>query len=316
MPRPSRPQSRACRPYADKVAIRPDALVADLASEQWGVLSLDELRACGLSRDMVSDRVRAGHLHPLHRGVYAVGHANPPLNGRFLAAVKACGPTAVLSHFSAAALYGFLPWDDRSPEITSPRSHKHPGIRAHRTLLDPRDVTRHETIPTTTPARTLHDLSSKLPFQPLRRATRQAHALRLVSTRQLTDVLARARRPTKLARIVATGLVPTRSELEDAVLDLIAAGGLQPPDVNVPLRLDGRLVIPDFRWPAERLVIEADGAAWHDHRLAREDDVERQALLEAHGERVVRVTWDQAIRQRSQTLARLKRAGAPRLQPS
>ena len=292
---------------------RPDARVARLASEQWGVVSLDELRACGLSRMAVSNRVKAGHLHPLHRGVYAVGHANPPLNGRFLAAVKACGPTAVLSHFSAAALYGFLTWDDRYPEITSPKARHHPGIRTHRAALDPRDSTRHDTIPATTPARTLLDLSSRLRFEALRRATRQAQALRLVSMRQLTDVLARSRGAANLAKVVADGPAPTRSELEDAVLDLITKGGLQPPDVNVPLQIANRRVIPDFRWPAQRLVIEADGAAWHDHRLAREDDVERQALLEAHGERVVRVSWNQAIRYRAQTLARLMQAGAPRL---
>jgi hypothetical protein len=245
--------------------------------------------------------------------VYAVGHANPPLNGLFLAAVKACGTTAVLSHFSAAALYGFLTWDDRHPEITAPKAHSHRGIRAHRTTLDPRDITRHQTIRTTTPARTLLDLSSKLQFNELRRATRQAQSLKLVSMSQLRDVIARANRPSKLTHIIATGPAPTRSELEDAVLDLILTGGLQPPDVNVPIILDSKRVIPDFRWPVQRLVIEADGAAWHDHRLAREDDADRQALLEAHGERVVRVTWDQAIRRRPQTLARLLKAGAPKL---
>jgi very-short-patch-repair endonuclease len=80
----------------------------------------------------------------------------------------------------------------------------------------------------------------------------------------------------------------------------------------VPLVIDGRRVIPDFRWPAQRLIVEADGREWHEHRLAREDDAERQALLEAHGERVLRVTWHQATRQRRQTLARFIRAGAPR----
>ena len=59
--------------------------------------------------------------------------------------------------------------------------------------------------------------------------------------------------------------------------------------------LSGRRIVPDFRWPAQRLVVEADGAAWHDHRIAREDDAERQALLEDHGERVLRVTWEQAV---------------------
>ncbi len=89
------------------------------------------------------------------------------------------------------------------------------------------------------------------------------------------------------------------------------AGGLARPDVNVALVLSGRRVIPDFRWPREHLVVEADGAAWHDHKLAREDDAERQALLEAHGERVVRVTWDQAVAKPSQTLSRIQTAGAP-----
>jgi very-short-patch-repair endonuclease len=80
----------------------------------------------------------------------------------------------------------------------------------------------------------------------------------------------------------------------------------------VPLILDGRRVVPDFRWPKQRLVVEADGAAWHDHWLAREDDAERQALLEAHGERVLRVTWEQAVVLPTQTLSRLGAAGAPR----
>jgi very-short-patch-repair endonuclease len=110
---------------------------------------------------------------------------------------------------------------------------------------------------------------------------------------------------------VATGQVPTRSELEDAVLELIVRGGLASPDVNVPLQLDGRRVIPDFRWREQRLIVEADGAAWHDSRVAREDDAERQALLELHGERVLRVTWAQAIGQPRRTLARMIAAGAP-----
>lgn len=91
-------------------------------------------------------------------------------------------------------------------------------------------------------------------------------SLGLVNARQLHEALRRAGRRRgcgKLKRILAAGPAPTRSELEDVVLDLIVAGGLARPDVNVPLRIDGRRVIPDFRWPGERLIVEADGAAWH-----------------------------------------------------
>ena len=82
--------------------------------------------------------------------MYAVGHANLPLEGRFLAAVKACGPWAVLSHYAAAALLEFVEWDERDPEITVPGTSPRvqAGIRVHRTRhLDARDVTRHRAIP-------------------------------------------------------------------------------------------------------------------------------------------------------------------------
>jgi very-short-patch-repair endonuclease len=291
--------------------------VARLAAEEWGVLSLDELRLCGLSRDGVAVRVKNGRLHPLHRGIYAVGHANPPLEGHFLAAVKACGGCAVLSHFAAAALWGLLGWDGRYPEVTvvggAARTHR--GLRVHRTrLLEGRDIARHKGIPVTSPLRTLVDLAGLLEYPSLRRAVRQAQSLRLVHVRQLQYALrwlGPRRGVTKLRRVVATGPAPTRSELEDAVLDFILGGGLAHPEVNTPLQIAGRRVVPDFRWPEKHLVVEADGAAWHESKLAREDDAERQALLELHGERVLRVTWRQVVGQPRETLARIVAAGAP-----
>ena len=95
------------------------------------------------------------------------------------------------------------------------------------------------------------------------------------------------------------------------MLDLILRAGHVHPEVNAPYVVAGRKTIPDFRWPEQRLVVEADGAAWHDNPLAREDDAERQALLEAHGERVLRITWAQALTRPRATLARLRAAGAP-----
>jgi hypothetical protein len=308
---------RVRRLHADELDTRPDVLVARLAAEEWGVLSLDELRRCGLSRDAVAVRVRNGRLHPLHRGVYAVGHGNPPIEGRFLGAVKACGPRAVLSHMSAAALWGIVAWDGRHPEVSvpGPGTRLHPGLRVHRTsALAPQDATRFKQIPVTSAARTLMDLATVLDHGALRRAVREAQALRRANVRELLELVDRLglRRGTRnVRRILATGPAPTRSELEDRVLDLILRGGLEHPDVNVALLLAGRRVIPDFRWPAQRLVVEADGAAWHDNRLVRDDDAERQALLEAHGERLLRVTWQQVVARPGQTLARLRAAGAP-----
>jgi very-short-patch-repair endonuclease len=317
-------RSRARRPIAPPdgregiPSVEADRRVALRAAEEWSVLSLAELLHCGLSQDAVEVRARNGRLHRMYRSVYAIGHPNLPLEGRFLAGLKACGPGAVLSHFSAAAHWEMVEWDDRRPEVTvvADGVRAHVGLRVHRTsILDRSDVARHRGIPVTSPARTLLDLASILEERALRRAVRRAQSLRLVHLRQLVDAidrLGRYRRGVrKLARVVATGPAPTRSELEDVVLDLLLRGGFEHPAVNRPLILNGRRVVPDFRWPEQRLVVEADGGAWHDHKLAREDDAERQALLEAHGERVIRVTWHQAITQPSQTLARVRAAGAP-----
>jgi very-short-patch-repair endonuclease len=292
-------------------------VLAALAAENWGVLSSEELVACGLSKHAIARRVSSGRLHRIHRGVYAVGHASLPLDGRFLAAVKACGPSAVLSHLSAAALWRITAWEERAIEVTVSRAVRvaHEGIRVHRPVrLTRAEVMCQRAIPVTTPARTVLDLGGMLDDRALRRAVREAQALRLTSIPQLTRALREPgpRRGTgAITRILATGPAPTRSALEDVVLDLILAAGLRHPDVNTPMTLDGRRIVPDFRWPAQRIVLEADGAAWHEHRIAREDDAERQSLLERHGERVIRVTWEQAVARPDETIARLRAAGVP-----
>lgn len=127
------------------------------------MLATAELLDCGLTYAAISRRQRRGRLHQLHRGVWAVGHDNPPFEGRLLAAVKACGPGAVLSHRSAAQLWGFLePEGERLPEVTvaAAGGRAIPGIVTHRTaILRRSDVTRHRKVPITSPPRTLLDLA-------------------------------------------------------------------------------------------------------------------------------------------------------------
>jgi very-short-patch-repair endonuclease len=293
--------------------------VAERAADAWGVLSLHELLACGLTEAAVGRRVACGQLHRIHRGVFAVGHPGLTQEGRWLAAVKACGPGSLLSHFSAGMLLGFLELHDRRPDVLVPhgRARVVAGIRVRRTrTLAPEDAYwRHKGIPVTSPARTLLDLAATMQDKPLRRAMSRAQSLRLTSLPALAAILDRTGpRPgrARFARVLATGPKPTRSELEDRVLDLIRAGGFATPDVNVPLNLGDRRVIPDFRWPQQRLVVEADGSQWHDNPQARAEDAERQALLEASGERVLRITWEQAVAHIEQTQARLAAAGVPR----
>jgi hypothetical protein len=277
---------------------RADLAVARRAAGQWGVLSRAELHACGLTDEAIRVRVRRGNLHPVYRGVYAVGHRNIAVEGRFLAAVKACGPHAVLSHYAAACLHELLKWDGRWIDVTAPTKRSHPGIRAHRAKTIERTLVKG--IPVTPKPRTVIDLAKREDERSVTRALRQA--------RFSEAELAQLPRSGLLARIVA---LPTRSPLEDEVLELVLKGGLEAPLVNAPYQLVGRTVYPDLYWPEQRLIVEVDSAEWHSDPLSQRADLERQAQLEAAGERVLRVTKAQARRRPADTLARLRAAGAP-----
>ena len=292
----------------------PDLLVARCAAEQHGVVSTRQLAERGLVSWQITQRVRQGRLHRVHRGVYAVGCPPLTLATRFMGAVLACGEDAWLSHFSAAAWLGMSPWEERHPEVTviGSAAARRPGLRVHRARsLHPHDVARHDGIRVTSAARTALDLAAIVTPGVLRRMVRQALGERRVTATQLAAVLSRAnghRGCGALAEVVAARACPTRSELEDRLLDLVLNAGLPEPRVNAEVVLGGRRVVPDLYWPDRRLVVEADGAAWHDNRVAREADAERQALLEAHGERVLRVTWEQTVRRPQQTLERIRAA--------
>jgi hypothetical protein len=257
-------------------------------------------------------------LHRLYEGVWAVGYPNPPYEGAMLAAVKACGRCARLSHWSAAELWEFIEEDDRPIHVTvvGGSTRTVPGVAVHRTAaLEPRDRARHRGVPVTSPARTLLDLAAVAPTVLLRQAIRTAQGRRRVHVAQLLaaiDRLGPRRGSRRLADLIATGQAPIHSVLEDVALELLLEAGFAHPDVNKPLVIAGRRVVPDFRWPDQRLILEVDGAAWHDDQLARADDAGRQAFLEAHGERVIRATWDQVVQRRSETLERVRASGAPR----
>jgi very-short-patch-repair endonuclease len=142
---------------------------------------------------------------------------------------------------------------------------------------------------------------------------RQALSLNRVTLPELVATLHRleGRRGVRTLSKVLVTAAPTRSEFEDIVHDLILSGGFDEPDVNVPLVIEGTTVVPDFRWPGVGVVVEADSRKWHDNPVARADDAERRALLEAAGETVIHVTYRQAVVTPGQTLTRIREAGAP-----
>jgi predicted transcriptional regulator of viral defense system len=142
------------------------------------VVSRAQLLALGVTRAAVDAWVGRGRLRVVHRGVYAVGGAVLPREGRWLAAVMACGPRAALSHVSAAVHWNLLQYEPPRPEVTAPASRKGaPGIRLHRShSLDAQDTINRQGIPTTTVHRTLLDIAAQVARPPPRASARAGRA--------------------------------------------------------------------------------------------------------------------------------------------
>jgi hypothetical protein len=227
--------------------------------------------------------------------VYAVGHGAVGVDGRRLAAVLACGPPAVLSHRSAADLWGLRRSDAPRPEVTVPtragRAHR-PAMTIHRSSMQPFEQTTTKRIPVTTPARTLLDLAEVVPRRALERAADQAEALRLFDLediRRAMDTHPHRHGAARLGKLLTShevGETLTRSELEERFLALIDRAGVPRPAVNA--RVAGLEV--DFFWPQSRLVAELDSITHHQTRAAFERDRERDAQLLLEGIRTVRIT--------------------------
>lgn len=275
-----------------------------MAAGQHGVVDLSDLRACGLSKQAVAQRVAAGRLFPLYRGVFATGHANLSFDAWCLAAVLACGTGAALSHFAAAVLWGLLDPTGRYPDVVAPTAKRHDGINTFRAASY--DVTVHKGIPVTTPAQTVIHLSSLAPFATLRRAVNQGLNLRLLSLRAL---ITHNHRGAKNLRAVLATAAPTRSENENAVLHLLDDAGIPKPLVNPAIA--GTNLIPDFLWRDKALVLEADSWRYHDQLLARADDRTKQAILEGLGYTVIRTSWAEITTRPDRMIARVSagRAG-------
>ena len=289
-----------------KLQSRVDREVADLAAGQHGVVSRKQLAALGLTDAAIDHRLVRGTLHRLDRGVFAVGHRALRREGRWMAAVLAAGAGSVLSHRSAAALWGVRDNARRSVDVISPHHCRRKGIHARHVVLPADEVTTERGVPVTTPARTLFDLAAILTRQQLEAAITEAEVRRLASPTSLADLVARypGRRGVATLRAVlrdtgALGPTLTRSELEIAFLALVDAHGLPRPDLN-RTGDHGEL---DATWPAARLAVELDGFATHGTRRAFEADRARDRALMLAGWRVVRLTARQ-LTSEGETIAR------------
>ena len=249
-----------------------------------------QLLAAGVTSREIERRLASGHLIRLYRGVYAVGHAKLTVRGRWMAAVLAAGPRAVLSHRDAAALHGIRPSNRYLIDVTVPKWRPAPeGVDLHTGRIEDDERTEIDGIPTTTAFRTLLDLTSCLNDRELQQAMNETERLRIAEPISLTSLLRRyARRPgTRRLRDLRPDATVTRSELERAFLDLLARENLPRPETNATV---GGYEV-DCLWREQRVVVELDGYAFHHTRQAFEKDRRRDLVLAATGLTTVRITW-------------------------
>jgi very-short-patch-repair endonuclease len=295
-------------------ALGADRGIAELATRQHGVVSIAQMHELGWSTSGVGDRLAAGKLHRLYRGVYAVGHMELSRRGRWLAAVFACGPGALVSHRSAAHLWGLRTWSQRETEVTSPaRNRRRRGIRLYRaTHLADDDRAVVDGIPWASVALTLLALAV-VDEGSLAGAVAQAERRSLLDLRAVEGLLGRLRgrpgAPALHAAIAGLSMEAgwTRSELELRFLTLCREAGLPRPRVNAWVEVPGDGFEVDFSWPELRLIVETDGHETHGDRRAFEEDRRRDQLLVAAGWRLVRFTWRQVFEQPAEVAATMRR---------
>jgi very-short-patch-repair endonuclease len=297
-----------------------DRAIAALAERQHGVVALAQLCELGLSGSAVRARATAGRLHRVYRGVFAVGHPLLAREGRWMAAVLACGPGAVLSHRPVGALLDLRRWSGRPEVLVAPATHpRQRGIIVRRSELSAEEITRVGPIPCTSASRTLLDLATLLPPSELERVVERAERLRLLDLRAVSRLLERRRGCRGVARLRAAlalyeaDHVRTRSGLEQEFLRFCRRSGLPAPVVNATVTVAGGSLEVDFSWPERRVAVETDGYATHGTRAAFERDRLREQLLSGAGWTTIRCTWRQVANGSSELWCAIATALSPSL---
>jgi hypothetical protein len=294
----------------EKGATPAEIVLRMLLERQRGTVARWQLVARGVSDRQIERWVRRGRLIRMHRGVYVASRSALTREGYWWAAVLACGPDAALSHRAAAAAWVRRPDHRRRIDVTTGRAggRKLAAVDAHRSTLDPKDVTTLDGIPITTVARTALDLAEVVPQRHVERFLVAAEQQRLFDLHAFLDVLHRhpGRRGQKPLRAALAAYAPeqerTKSEMELVALDLIRAHELPLPQVNV--LVEGFEV--DLYWPAQRVAVELDSRRYHLTTAAFEADHFRRLELTARGYTATGLTWDQLVGRPEWAVSRLR----------
>jgi very-short-patch-repair endonuclease len=272
-----------------------------LARQQHGVVGRWQLLALGIGEDAIDHRLAVGRLYRIQDGVYAVGYRLIPKEGWWMAAVLASGSTAVLSHHSAAALWGLRSYTERAVEVTSPsKSTSSKLVRRHRKALPADEVTVEKGIPVTTGPRTIFDVAATEPLDVVKALLREAEFRQLHDRLSLWDLVERypGRRGIRKVKAALEALKDEpldeyKSRFEERFPPFLTRHNLLRARFNQWILVGDKRFQVDCLWPEERQIVELDGWEGHKTRTAFREDRARDRRLRVAGYGVTHLTWNQ-----------------------
>lgn len=298
-----------------------DGAVVALAMGQHGAFRVEQAAALGADLDLRKRRLRSGTWRRLSPRVLALVGQPPTWRQQVMAAVLDAGPSAVASHRTAAVLHGIPGFLERTPEVSVPRRSDHRtrlGALHETFWLPPHHTTVVDGIPTTSLARTIFDLAGhpRVNDRRVERALDTSLArlgLRMPTVQEVLAAVGRRGKPgTALMRELVgkrtEGYVPPESELEALLMAVIDAHGLEQPERQVNVGDHVWLGRVDFLYRKPKVILEADGRAYHQALLDAEADAARRARYEADGWVVIVVTWRQLVQEPELVARRIRAA--------
>ncbi len=293
-------------------------MVARVAGSQMGLATITQLRELGVPDATLADAVAGGRLHPVFHGVYSVGHWYLTPHARLLAATLACGKGSVVSHGTAAWVYGMSEWRPTAIDVIAPAEagRRIAGIRRRFVPVPVGDeIWRRSGVPLTSPARTIIDYAGISDAAGLGGLIEQASVLGLLNIAAIDRVLDGPRR--RGAKQLRRALEPwrryrpgikIRSRMEAKLLPLLSKAALPIPETNAKVRVGGKTYEVDFLWRRQKLVVETDGGRFHDNPAAGSRDSRRNRALSEAGYEIPRLGWEDLRDRPEATMAEIYRA--------
>jgi hypothetical protein len=289
------------RRHADERKPRAWREVAGRGRRQAGAVATAQIKAAGLSRDDIHGARRKGHVHPVHRGVWALGTPDLELLGRLWAAHLAVGEDSVIGYLSAGQQWAIRAWSGPVHVIAPKPRRSHQGVIVHKGRVPPTQIRRRAGLPFTSPARTYLDMATMLDPDDLELAVSNGVAKNVVRLAEL-DAIAKACHGHHGVKPLAAAVMAerrdsgsggTHGEMEALFLKRLRALGPLPSYTrNAILDLgEGFVVKADVLFPNERVWIELDSRSWHEQRKTMERDRRKDQRGHAHGFAPFRITW-------------------------